>query len=223
MTRIVVLGASSGGIEAIRTMLAMLPAEFPTPICVVIHTSPQSPGVLADILNRAATLTVRHPHDRELLRPGHVYVAPPDHHLLVEPGRLSVTKGPRENRFRPAIDPLFRSAAQVFGPGAIGVILSGNLDDGTSGLDVIKRLGGIAIVQDPADVLFPSMPQSAIDHVTVDHVVPLARIAPLLVDLTRPPTRPPRPEIVPEVVRQLVTVREPLPPQTAGDRQEPGD
>jgi hypothetical protein len=117
-------------------------------------------------------------------------VAPPDHHLLVEPGRLRVTKGPRENRFRPAIDPLFRSAAQVFGPTAIGAVLTGSLDDGTNGLEVIKRLGGTAVVQDPAEALYPSMPQSAIDHVEVDHIVRLTDLPRLLVELTRVRTEP---------------------------------
>src|SRR5581483_3391461 len=183
--RIVGIGTSSGGIEALRVLLAALPADFPAPICIVIHTSTESPGIVPGILSRITPLPVRYAADGDALRAGHVYVAPPDRHLLVEPGRVRVTKGPRENRFRPAIDPLFRSAAQVYGPGAIGVILTGNLDDGTTGLDVIKRLGGIAIAQDPDDALFPSMPQSAIDQVAVDFVVPLVELAPLLVELTR--------------------------------------
>src|SRR6185503_14429599 len=108
---------------------------------------------------------------------------PPDHHLLVEPGRLRVTKGPRENRFRPAIDPLFRSAAQVFGPAAIGVVLTGNLDDGTAGLWAIKQLGGIAIVQDPGTAMYSSMPESALMHVQVDYCVPLDDIPWVLAEL----------------------------------------
>src|SRR5581483_492929 len=185
--RIVGIGTSSGGIEALRVLLAALPADFPAPICIVIHTSTESPGIVPGILSRITPLPVRYAADGDALRAGHVYVAPPDRHLLVEPGRARVTKGPRENRFRPAIDPLFRSAAQVFGPGAIGVVLTGSLDDGTSGLDVIKRLGGTAVVQDPEDALYPSMPQSAIAHVAVDYVVPLAQLAPLLVGLTSVP------------------------------------
>jgi two-component system chemotaxis response regulator CheB len=143
-------------------------------------------------------------------------VAPPDRHLLVEPGRVRVTKGPRENRFRPAIDPLFRSAAQVFGPAAIGVVLTGSLDDGTSGLDVIKRLGGTAVVQDPADALYPSMPQSAIDHVAVDRVARLADMAPLLVDLTRRPTKPSTGEAVPVEVEVEVKIAKDQNPVDAG-------
>jgi two-component system chemotaxis response regulator CheB len=185
--QIVVIGASGGGIEALRELVRSLPADFPAPICVVLHTSPQSPPVLNEILSRSGPLPATNAISRERLRPGHIYVAPPDFHLIVEPGVVRVTKGPRENRFRPAIDPLFRSAAQVFGPAVIGVLLTGSLDDGTAGLWAVKQLGGVAIVQDPADALFPSMPQNAIDHVKVDHIVPLADIAPLLVTLTSAP------------------------------------
>jgi two-component system chemotaxis response regulator CheB len=187
--RIVVIGASAGGIETLRELVRDLPASFSAPICVVMHISPESPGVLAEILRRAGRLFAATAQSGERLRAGRIYVAPPDHHLLVEPGIARVTKGPRENRFRPAIDPLFRSAAQGYGPAAIGVILSGNLDDGTAGLWVIKKLGGVTIVQDPADALFPSMPNHAIRKVDVDYVVPLAKIAPLLHELTARPVR----------------------------------
>ena len=182
--RIVVIGASAGGIEALRELVARLPADFPAPIAVVLHTSPQSPGVLGEILSRAGALPATIARDRERLSPGHIYVAAPDCHLLVEPGRVRVTKGPRENRFRPAIDPLFRSAAQVFGPATIGLVMTGNLDDGTAGLWAIKQLGGTAIVQHPEDAMFSGMPLSALRHVRVDHAVPLAELAPLLVQLT---------------------------------------
>ena len=181
---IVVIGASSGGIEALRTLVADLPEDFPAPIAIVLHMSPDSPGLLADILSRPARLPVVTPRNGERLASGRIYVAPPDRHLVLEPGRLRVTKGPKENRFRPAIDPLFRSAAQVFGPGAIGVILTGNLGDGTAGLWAIKRLGGVTVVQDPDDALFPSMPRNAIESVQPHHVVPLSQIAPLLACLT---------------------------------------
>ena len=181
---IVVIGASAGGIEALRELVAGLPPDFPAPICVVLHSSPQSPGVLDAILTRAGTLPARNVRDRERLKAGHIYVARPDCHLLVEPGILRATKGPRENRFRPAIDPLFRSAAQVYGPATIGVVLTGNLDDGTAGLWAIKQLGGTAIVQHPDDAMFPAMPLSALRHVRVDYSVPLAELPPLLVQLT---------------------------------------
>jgi two-component system, chemotaxis family, protein-glutamate methylesterase/glutaminase len=180
VTRLVVVGASAGGIEALTRLAAAMPADFPGAVCVVLHTSAQSPGVLHGILDRAGPLPARAVSGGERPLPGHIYVAPPDQHLVVEPNRLRLTKGPRENRFRPAIDPLFRSAAQVYGPAAVGVVLTGNLDDGTAGLWAIKQLGGVAIVQNPADAAYPSMPESALKHVKVDHIVPLAEIAPLL-------------------------------------------
>jgi two-component system, chemotaxis family, protein-glutamate methylesterase/glutaminase len=206
VNQIVVIGASGGGIEVLRTLAAALPAMFPAPICIVLHTAPQSPGILDEILSRAGPLPATNAINGERLQPGHIYVAPPDCHLLVEPGRLRVTKGPKENRFRPAIDPLFRSAAQVYGPGTIGVLLTGSLDDGTAGLWTVKQLGGAAIVQDPADALFPGMPQHAIDHVKIDHVVPSAEIPPLLVRLTAVPVEARPVEPAPEHVAVEVKI-----------------
>ncbi|HJQ33565.1 MAG TPA: chemotaxis protein CheB [Pyrinomonadaceae bacterium] len=182
---IIVVGTSAGGVEALRTLVGGLPKDFPGSVFVVMHTAPDSPGVLAQILDRWGPLPADNAHNHERIQPGRVYVAPPDRHLLLEPGRMRVTHGPRENRFRPAIDPLFRSAAQVYGPRAVGVILTGGLDDGTSGLWAIKRLGGTAVVQDPSEAFVPSMPLSALDQVEVDYTLPLAEIAPLLVRLTR--------------------------------------
>jgi two-component system chemotaxis response regulator CheB len=217
--QIVVIGTSSGGIEALRELVSMLPADFPAPICVVMHTAPQSPGVLDSILSRAGPLPAVNGRDGDRLRPGHIYVAPPDCHLLVEPGLIRVTKGPRENRFRPAIDPLFRSAAQVYGPRAIGVILTGSLDDGTAGLWTIKQLGGIAIVQDPRDAMFPDLPQHALDQVAVDHAPPLAEVAPLLVRLTSGAVEaaavPPR-AAVPETLEVEVKIAKEQNPIDAG-------
>lgn len=181
--QIICVGASAGGIEALRTLVAGLPANFSAPLLVVLHISPQSPGILGDILNRAGTLPAANAVDREHIRPGRIYVAPPDYHLIVEPGLVRLTRGPKENRFRPAIDPLFRSVASVFGPMAMGVILSGHLDDGTAGLRAIKQLGGTTIVQDPEDALFPSMPQSAMKHVRVDYCLPVTEIAGVLTRL----------------------------------------
>jgi two-component system, chemotaxis family, protein-glutamate methylesterase/glutaminase len=205
-SRVVVVGASAGGIEALRVLAAALPPDFSAPVCVVMHISPQSPGLIHEILSRAGSLPAVSPRNRERLLPGRIYVAPPDCHLLIEPGRLRVTKGPRENRFRPAIDPLFRTAAQVYGPAAVGVVLTGNLDDGTAGLWAIKRLGGTAIVQDPEDAMYPSMPLSALRHVEVDHRVPLAGIAPLLVRLTAAPAEEPEPAVVPEAMEVEVKI-----------------
>ena len=184
---IVVVGTSSGGIEALQVIARALPEDFGAAVFVVLHTSPESPGLLPQILESAGRLPASNAVDGERTRPGHIYVAPPDHHLLVEPGRVRLTKGPKENRFRPAIDPLFRAAAQVYGPRVVGVVLTGNLDDGAAGLWAVKRLGGTAVVQDPADALYPSMPRSAMRNVKVDHCVPLAGIAPLLVELAGAP------------------------------------
>jgi two-component system, chemotaxis family, protein-glutamate methylesterase/glutaminase len=189
---VIVVGTSAGGIEALRTIAAGLTPSLRAPILVVTHLAPHAPSVLDQLIARAGRLPAETARDGMRLEPARIYVAPPDCHLLVEPGIARVTKGPRENRFRPAIDPLFRSAAQVYGPATIGVILTGNLDDGTAGLWAIKRLGGIAIVQDPAEAIFPDMPRSALAHVEVDHVAELSRIPALLEELTRHDAAPPR-------------------------------
>lgn len=185
---IIVIGASAGGIEALRVLVGMLPKDFPASIFVVLHISPASPGVLPDILSRAGELQAVSPRDWQTIEPGRIYVAPPDHHLLLEPtGDVRVTRGPKENRFRPAVDPLFRSAARAFGQRVIGIILTGGLDDGTAGLWAVKQRGGVAVVQDPVDADEPSMPLSALRYVEVDYCLPLADIASLLVRLTAEP------------------------------------
>jgi two-component system chemotaxis response regulator CheB len=179
--RIITIGASAGGVEALQSLVRELPADLPVPIFVVLHLSADSPGLMPAILSRAGTLVAKHPDDGEAIAPGRIYVAPPDTHMLVDPaGRIRLSRGPKENRFRPAIDPLFRSAAHAFGPRVVGVVLTGALDDGTAGLWAIKRHGGLAVVQDPKDAFVPSMPLSALRYVDVDHCVPLARVAPLL-------------------------------------------
>jgi two-component system, chemotaxis family, protein-glutamate methylesterase/glutaminase len=180
---IIVVGTSSGGIEALQQIARGLPRDFGGSLFVVLHTSPESPGFLPQILESAGPVPATNAADGERIRPGRIYVAPPDYHLLVEPGRVRVAKGPKENRFRPAIDPLFRSAAQTYGPRVVGVVLTGNLDDGAAGLWAVKRLGGTSVVQDPEDALFPSMPRNAMRLAKVDHCVPLAGVAPLLVEL----------------------------------------
>src|SRR5205814_8155574 len=124
---------------------------FPAAVLAVVHMSADSPGVLGPILSRAGALPAITVKDRQRLEPRRIYVPTPDHHLLVEPGMVLVSRGPKENRFRPAVDPRFRSAAQTYGPGTIGVILTGGLDDGTAGLWTVKQLGRITIVQDPQD------------------------------------------------------------------------
>lgn len=151
---------------------------------MVLHVSPHSPSFLPEILSAAGRLKAVHPKDGELVQSGHIYVAPPDNHMLVEYNQIIVKKGPKENRFRPSIDALFRSAAYTYGPRVIGVILTGMLDDGTSGMWSIKRLGGIPIVQEPDEALYPSMPDNVLNFVDVDYRLPLANIAPLLVTLS---------------------------------------
>jgi two-component system chemotaxis response regulator CheB len=181
---IIVVGTSAGGIEALRALIGALPADLPASVFIVLHTSPESPGLLAGILDRFGKLQATSARDGERIRPGRIYVAPPDRHLLIEPGVVRTTRGPKENRFRPAVDPLFRSAAQTYGPRVIGVILTGYLDDGTAGLWTVKHLGGTTIVQDPDDALVPFMPLNALAHVEVDYCLALEEIAPLLVRLT---------------------------------------
>jgi len=214
--RIVVIGTSAGGLETLRGLVSALPETFAAPICVVMHTAPESPGVLHEILARSGRLPAVSVSTSERLATGRIYVAPPDCHLVIEPGRVRSTKGPKENRFRPAIDPLFRSAAQVYGPAAIGVILTGNLDDGTAGLATIKQLGGTAIVQDPADALYPSMPLSALHHVKVDHRSSLADLPTLLVRLTANPPADAGEFTVPDKVNVEVNIAKEQHPRDAG-------
>lgn len=184
---IIVVGASTGGVEALAELVSGLPADLPAALFVVLHIPAQATSALPVILERASPLRAAHAVDGELIRQGRIYVAPPDLHLLVERGRVRLVRGPKENRCRPAVDPLFRSAARAYGPRVIGVILTGALNDGTAGLLAIKRRGGIAVVQDPADAFFPSMPASALEYVKVDHCAPLAQIAPLLTRLAHEP------------------------------------
>lgn len=181
---IVVIGASTGGFEALKQLVAALPADLDAAIFVVWHMSPDVAGILPQVLNRQKTLLATNAVDNELISTNRIYVAPPDKHLVLEKGYLRVTRGPKENRFRPAVDPLFRSAAASYGARVIGIVLSGALDDGTAGLWTIKSRGGVAIVQDPAEAEAPSMPESALAAVHVDYRVAIADMAPLLVRLT---------------------------------------
>ena len=188
MARLVVIGASLGGVPALMQIAAALPEKFAAPVLIVLHVGEQ-PSILPTLLASDSRLEVAHASDDEPLRAGRVYVAPPDHHMLVADGRIVLTRGPKEHHTRPAIDPLFRSAALAHGADVIGVVLTGRLDDGTAGLQAIKQAGGVAVVQDPDDAFERSMPASALQYVDVDHCVPLPLIPVLLSSLVAAPAR----------------------------------
>jgi two-component system chemotaxis response regulator CheB len=181
---IIVIGASAGGFQAIKQLIASLPPDLDAAIFIVWHMSPDIIGILPNVINKQKVIQASNAVDKEPIVFNHIYVAPPDRHLIIEKGLVRVTRGPKENRFRPAVDPLFRSAAYIYGVRVIGIILSGALDDGTSGLWTIKHRGGIAIVQDPGDAEVPSMPENALAAVEVDFRVPVSEMAALLVKLT---------------------------------------
>lgn len=177
---LIVVGASMGGLTTLQALVRGLPADLPAALLVVQHTAPHGPALLGEILDRAGPLPARTAEDGEAIEAGRVYVAPPDRHLLVSGSRLRLVRGPRENRARPALDPLFRSAAVAFRSRVVGVVLSGLQDDGTAGLLAVKRCGGLAVVQDPEDAAFDEMPRSALAAVAADHVAPVAEMGPLL-------------------------------------------
>jgi two-component system, chemotaxis family, protein-glutamate methylesterase/glutaminase len=183
---VVVVGASAGGVQALVELAQRLPGDLPAALLVVLHLGPGK-SALPEILSRAGPLPACHPADGEQLRPGRIYAAPPDQHMVLRDGRIKLLRGPRENGHRPAIDVLFRSAARTYGSRVVGLVLTGNLDDGTAGLLAVKRQGGIAMVQDPAEASYPSMPKSAMESVEVDHVLPVAGLAARLAQLARTP------------------------------------
>lgn len=184
---IIVIGASAGGFEPLLRLAEDLPAGLPATVLVAMHTGPDNPGILPEMLSRVSKLRARYPVDGDSLVHGTIMVAPADHHLLVEGEGVSVTRGPRENGFRPAIDPLFRTAAAHHGPRVTGVVLSGGLNDGTYGLMQIKHAGGVAVVQRVEEAIVKSMPLSAIRAVEIDHIVGIDEMAPLLARLARTP------------------------------------
>jgi two-component system, chemotaxis family, protein-glutamate methylesterase/glutaminase len=192
---IVVIGASAGGVEALASLVRRLPSDLGAAMLVVLHLSPEHKSVLPEILSSAGPLAARHARNGESILPNRIYVARPDHHLLVHEGHVRVVRGPRENGHRPAIDPLFRTAAYTFGARVIGIVLSGALDDGTAGLAAIKSQGGVAIVQDPDDALVDAMPRSALENVDVDHVLSIADLGKVL------------PQLVVETVQPLGAAR----------------
>jgi two-component system chemotaxis response regulator CheB len=182
----VVLGTSSGGVDALCEIVSALPARFPAAVLVVLHVGAHR-SILPDMLSRAGPLGARHACNGEPLEPGTIYVAPPDYHLLVADGRARLSNGPKENFARPAIDPLFRSAAIACGPRVIGAILTGRLDDGAAGLQAVQACGGVTMAQDPSDAYAPDMPDNARRAARPDYVLPLKQIGPALVALAGTP------------------------------------
>ena len=181
--QIVVIGTSAGGVEALRALFANLPADLPAAVAAVIHRSPGYARSFAAVLGRRAAMPVSEAADGEPIEAGHVYIAPADMHLTIQPGRFRLDRGAKEHFTRPAVDPLFRSAAAAYGRRVVGVVLSGNGQDGVSGLIAIKAAGGICLVQHPGEAAFPAMPVNAITDDHADGVLPLDLIAGVLVTL----------------------------------------
>jgi two-component system chemotaxis response regulator CheB len=184
---IIVIGASAGGIEALKALVKGLPPDLPAALFIVQHLAPHATSWLPRILTRAGPWPAAHPCDGEPITCGRIYVAPPDYHLTLASGHVHLSRGPKENGVRPAIDPLFRSAASTYGPRVVGVILTGMLDDGTAGLIAVKVGGGVTVVQDPQDAPFPAMPRSALRYLEVDYCLPLAEVPSVLARLTQRP------------------------------------
>ncbi len=181
---IIVMGASSGGVEVLREIFSELNPNLNAAIFVVLHIPPDAKSYLPQILSRHCPIPVEHAQDAQKIKPGHAYIAPPNQHLILQDGTMHLTFGPKENYTRPAIDPLFESAAASYGSKVIGIILTGNLSDGTKGLMRIKQAGGMAVVQDPEEALFPSMPSSALQYVPADYRLPVSGITSLLNHIT---------------------------------------
>lgn len=177
--RLIVIGSSAGGVQALITLVGALPRRFGTPICIAQHIPPLSSSRLPAILTHRGNLPASHPLDGACLAAGAIFLAPPDHHLSVRGEHVMVTPALQE-RPSPSVNRLFASAARSYGPGVIGVILTGMLTDGTAGLQAVKQAGGTTIIQDPLEAAYPSMPQSAQDHCPIDYCLALAQIAPLL-------------------------------------------
>lgn len=182
---IIAIGASAGGVEALKQLAAGLPADLPASVFIVLHVFPGVPSALPNILGRVTPLPVTHAADGQPFHPGSIYIAPPDVHMLVGDGVIKLERGPMENRSRPAIDPLFRSAAGIYGPRVICVLLTGLLDDGTAGMIAVTLNGGIGIVQDPTEAAYPDMPRSAVENEHPQYILPLSEIAAKLTELTK--------------------------------------
>ncbi len=181
---VVAVGASAGGLDALRRILAPLPANFPLPLLIVQHLAPQHASLLAQILGRHTQLSVKEAEDGEILAPGHVYIAPPSRHLLVAPeGTLELSSAGRVHFSRPSVDTLFESVARHYGCHGIAIVLTGAGKDGAAGLRAVKNAGGLTIVQDPRTAEYSSMPDSALATQSATHVLPLDRIPALLVEV----------------------------------------
>lgn len=213
---IVVIAASAGGVEALRDLLSQLPAAFPAALLVVLHVPAAGGRALPGILARAGRLPAATAADGEEILPGRVYVAQPDHHLLVMDGKIRLSGGPRHNGHRPAADPLFISAAAFHGPHVVAVVLSGTLDDGAAGCAAVERRGGVVLVQQPADSAYEGMPRAAIAATRKPAIYPLRDLGAALDRLVRAPVTVSAPPPEPDLDRQLAVFLGP------GDGGEPG-
>jgi two-component system chemotaxis response regulator CheB len=204
---IVVIGTSAGGLQALDLLIGQLPTDIPASIFIVQHMGPDnSASVLLDLLSKQMGFDCKVAKNKEKIRLSRIYIAPPDYHLLVKEDHILVTKGARENRYRPGIDPLFRSAAAAHGPRVIGVLLTGMLDDGTVGLIAVKKCGGLTIVQDPKSAAYPEMPQSALNNLKVDYCVPITEMGVLLQKLVS--KRPGKRKSIPEEIETEALIAE---------------
>src|SRR5262249_41144663 len=210
---IIVIGGSAGATAPLKQILGRLPADLPAAVFIVLHIPAHGIGILSSVASAVARLPVRQAESGMIIENGHIYLAAPDHHLLIHEGHMILRRGPRENMVRPAIDPLFRSAALRYGPRVIGVVLSGVLSDGAAGLNAIKQCGGVALVQDPSDAIAGEMPQRALYATRVDICVPGARIG----------------DVLSELVRETPGAAQPVPPEirleveiAAGERIDSG-
>jgi len=217
---IVVVGASAGGVEALRELVQHLPPDLAATILVVLHVPASGTSALPRILERKCQLRVRHAEDEDKLEPGTILVAPPDRHLIVHADGVTLSRGPRENGHRPAVDVLFRSAARAYGSRVVGVVLSGALDDGAAGMVAVALRGGLTIVQDPEEALYASMPRAAAAAVQVTHQLPVAQIARVLAEIVG--TEAPAPPPVSKLMEEEAAMAE-LDPDALSALDRPGE